>query len=120
MGMTDLIAVVSSGEGTWGHVQRLVNSGTFEKVWILTDAFGKEKFSVEFPFTPLVIDASRPTNLLAEDIRQALEGKITDLEVAVNFISGSGKEHMALLSALLKLGLGIRLVVLTKEGITEL
>lgn len=118
--MTDLIAVVSSGEGTWGHVQRLINSGTFGKVWVLTDAFGKEKFSAEFPFTSLVIDPSKPMHLLAEDIRQALDGKITDLEVAVNFVSGSGKEHMALLSALLKLGLGIRLVVLTKEGIMEL
>jgi len=34
--------------------------------------------------------------------------------------SGSGKEHMALLSALLKLGLGIRLVSFTNNGIKEL
>ena len=32
------------------------------------------------------------------------------LDMAINFISGSGKEHMALLSALLKIGAGVRLV----------
>jgi len=36
--------------------------------------------------------------------------KTDDTEVAVNFISGSGNEHMSILSTLLKLGLGIRLV----------
>jgi len=38
----------------------------------------------------------------------------------VNIVSGDGKEHMALISALLKLGLGIRFVALTKEGIKEI
>ena len=41
------------------------------------------------------------------------------METAVNLISGDGKEHMALLSALLKLGVGIRLIALTKEGVKE-
>ena len=36
-----------------------------------------------------------------------------------NFVSGMGKEHMALISALLKLGVGIRLMALTKNGIEE-
>lgn len=118
--MTNLIGFVSSGEGTWGHVQRLVNEGPFTRVFLLTDAFGREKFTTQRPVEFIRIDSSAPTAILAENIRKALEGKIPDLEVAVNFISGTGKEHMALLSALLKLGLGIRLVVLTKEGIAEL
>lgn len=118
--MTDLIACVSSGEGTWGHVQRLVNEGPFTRVFLLTDAFGKEKFTAQKPVEFILIDSSAPTATLAENIRSTLQGKIQDLEVAVNFVSGNGKEHMALLSALLKLGLGIRLVVLTKEGIAEI
>ncbi|HLC66335.1 MAG TPA: hypothetical protein VJK52_01715, partial [Candidatus Nanoarchaeia archaeon] len=72
------------------------------------------------PVNFLIIDPTKPTGTLSEDIRVQLAGKIQDLEVAVNFISGTGKEHMALLSALLKLGLGIRLVVLTKDGVAEL
>ena len=49
-----------------------------------------------------------------------LKGKIKDPEVDVNFISGTGREHMALMSALLKLGVGIRLVAITKEGMEEI
>ena len=41
-------------------------------------------------------------------------------EAAVNLISGNGKEHMAVISALMKLGLGIRLIALTPNGIKEI
>ena len=49
-----------------------------------------------------------------------LKGKIKDPEIDINFISGTGREHMALMSALLKLGVGIRLKALTKEGAEEI
>jgi hypothetical protein len=38
-----------------------------------------------------------------------LEG-LLDTDVAVNLVSGEGAQHMALLAAILQLGLGIRLV----------
>ena len=53
------------------------------------------------------------------EISKNLKGKIKDTEVDVNFVSGTGREHMALIGALLKSGTGIRLKVLTKEGIEE-
>ena len=56
---------------------------------------------------------------LIEDLKTALKDKVKMMETAVNIISGEGKEHIALLSALLKIGVGIRLVALTKEGIKE-
>jgi len=40
--------------------------------------------------------------------------------VALNLVSGNGKEHMAILSALLKLGIGVRLMAVTKDGVREL
>ena len=49
-----------------------------------------------------------------------LKGKIKDTEVEVNFISGAGKEHMAIMGALLKLGVGIRLMALTRDGVEEI
>ena len=61
----------------------------------------------------------RSGTALAEDIRKQLENRIIDTEVALNFISGTGKEHMALLSAVLKMGLGIRMMSLTPNGIQE-
>ena len=63
---------------------------------------------------------SQGLNELREDILKNLKGRIKDVEVDVNFVSGTGREHMALMSALLKLGTGIRLKALTKEGVEEI
>ena len=57
---------------------------------------------------------------LRNAIGQGLKDKISDTEVAVNVISGTGKEHMAIISAILKMGLGIRLIALTKDGVEEI
>jgi len=117
--MTELIACLSSGKGTWGHVAKLISDQDWEKIYLLTNDFGKENFKTEKKFEFILIDENKPLSDLIEDIRKKLKEKIQGTEVALNFISGSGKEHMAILSALLKLGVGIRLVALTKDGIKE-
>lgn len=117
--MTDLIACISSGKGTWGHVARLIAGQEWEKIILIADSFGAENFKPEKPAEFIIIDPMHPLTELSANIKKQLEGKQLGFEIAVNFISGSGKEHMALLSALLKLGLGIRLIALTKDGIKE-
>ena len=57
---------------------------------------------------------------MAKELKEKLTGKIKGIEVAVNFVSGEGKEHMALMSALLKLGIGVRFVALKPDGIEEI
>jgi len=57
---------------------------------------------------------------LSSNIQEQLKGKLNDLEVAVNIVAGSGKEHTALMSAILKLGFGIRLVALTPNGVKDI
>jgi len=118
--MTDLIACLSAGEKSWGHVARLIKEEDWKKIFLITDDFGKKNFkpgkNVEF----IVVDSKKPVFELIEDIRKNLSGKITDLEVALNIVSGTGKEHMAILSALLKLGVGVRLMAVTKDGVREL
>ena len=57
---------------------------------------------------------------LEDEIYAALKSRIKDSEAGINFISGTGKEHMALMGAIMKLGIGFRLVALTKEGIEEI
>jgi len=119
--MTTLIACLSTGKGTWGHVARLIADEDWEKVILITNEFGKENFKIEKKDVELiVVNSMKFLPELIEDIKKQLEGKIKGTEVALNMVSGSGKEHMALLSALLKLGLGIRLIALTKEGIKEI
>lgn len=118
--MTDLVACLSSGEKSWAHVARLVNDADWKNVLLVTNESGKNGFRAERKVEYVVVDFQKPVFELIEDIRNGLKGKLTDLEVALNIVSGTGKEHMAILSALLKLGVGVRLMAVTKEGIREL
>ena len=56
---------------------------------------------------------------LSDNIKKQFRAKQHGIEVAVNFISSSRKEHMELLSSLIKIGVRIRLIALTKDGIKE-
>jgi hypothetical protein len=119
--MTDLVACLSSGKGTWGHVARLIQDPGFENVYLIVDSFSKENFKVERQNVHLiVVDPEKPLSLLVEDVKNQLKGKLKGFDVAINMISGSGKEHMAMLSAVIGLGFGIRFVALTQEGIKEI
>ena len=118
--MTELVACLSSGEKTWAHVARMIKEKDWKKVFIVTDESGKNTFKSEKNAEFIVVNFQKPVFELIEDIIKGLKGKITDLEVALNLVSGNGKEHMAILSALLKLGVGIRLMAVTKDGIREL
>ncbi|MBS3096289.1 hypothetical protein J4480_02510, partial [Candidatus Woesearchaeota archaeon] len=114
--MTDLIACLSSGEKSWAHVSRLIKEQEWKKIFLITNDFGRQNFKTEKNAEFIVVDFQKPVFELIEDIKSGLKGKLTDLEVALNIVSGSGKEHMAILSALLKLGVGVRLMAVTKDG----
>ncbi len=117
--MTDLIACLGAGKGTWSYMQRLIEEEEWSNVFLITNSFGKENFkSGKASF--VVIDDKKPLPELINEIKKQLEGKIAETEVALNLVSGTGKLHMAILSALLKLGLGIRLIALTYDGIKEI
>ena len=118
--MTDLVACLSSGGKSWAHVERLIKEENWEKIFLITNDFGKKNFKSEKNIEFIVVDFQKPVFELIEDIKNGLKGKIADLEVALNIVSGNGKEHMAILSALLKLGVGIRLIAVTKDGVKEL
>ena len=117
--MSTLIACLSTGKGTWGHVSRLIEDGKFERVFLITNEFGKENFTKNNNTELVLIDQNQGLKELQQDIYSKLKNKIKDPEISLNMVSGTGKEHMALLSALLKLGLAINLTALTKEGINE-
>ncbi len=118
--MKDLIACLSTGKGTWGHVNRVINDGNWDRVFLITNEYGKENFSADNKTELIAINLNQGLKEMRDDIMSKLKGKIKDTEVAVNLVSGAGKEHMALVSAILKLGIGIRLIALTKEGIEEI
>src|SRR3989338_6370206 len=112
--MTYVIACLGAGKGTWNEVARLVASESWSNIFLITNDFGKENFAQKFPAVKaafVVVDDFAPPMQLVDGIKKALSGKIADTEVAVNMASGSGNVHMALISALLQLGLGLRFVV---------
>ena len=117
--MSTLIACLSTGKGTWGHVSRLIKESPWDKVILITNEFGKENFTKSSNTELILIDPNQGIEELSKEIKEKLKSQIKDSEVALNIISGSGKEHSALLSALLKLGVGIRLIALTKDGMKE-
>jgi len=115
-----LIAYLSTGKGTWGHVSHLISNETWENIILVTNDFGKENFTPEKPAEFVTVNSSQPLLDLTKELQEKLKDKIKGTEVALNIVSGTGKEHMALLAALLKLGVGIRLLALTKDGVKEL
>ena len=115
--MTTLIAMLSVGKGTWAEVIRLINSEDWEKVLLITNDFGRDKFSSPKAEQTelLVVDSRKPERDLCKDMKAQLEGKINGAEVALNLTSGTGKEHMALIQAVLNLGFGLRLVTVEND-----
>ncbi|MEK6837372.1 MAG: hypothetical protein AABX69_01865 [Nanoarchaeota archaeon] len=121
--MTELIACLGAGKGTWNEVAKLISAESWSNIFLITNDFGKENFAQKFPTVKaafVVVDDFAPPQQLAEAIKKGLFGKIADTEVAVNMSSGSGNVHMALITALLQLGLGIRFVVPSEAGAKEL
>lgn len=118
--MTDLVACLSSGEKSWAHVERLIKEQDWSRVFLITNDFGRKNFKPEKNIEFIIVDFQKPVFELINDVWKGLKGKITGFEVALNLVSGNGKEHMAILSALLKLGIGIRLMAVTKDGVMEL
>lgn len=115
--MTELIACLSEGEATREHVRRVINQEEWDKVVIITDK--QEDFKADKEVDFILIDYKKLLPELIDEIKSKLKDRIMGTEVALNLISGTGKQHMAILSALLKLGVAIRLVALTKDGIKE-
>jgi hypothetical protein len=121
--LAQLVTLLSTGKGSWAEVATLINKPEFDEVFILTNSFGKEKFTnlpnkrievIAFDF-----DSLDATNL-SLSFMNALKSKLNFNDVALNISSGSGKEHMSLFSSLIKLGVGFRLVTLKENQVIEL
>ncbi len=112
--MPTLIASLSTGKGTWAEVNRVMSSQAWDKVFLITNQFGKDNFTIHGNVQLVVVDTNLDSTPMCEQILQELKGKITDFDVAVNLVSGSGKEHMAIIEAVIELGLNFRLVTFNK------
>lgn len=115
----ELVALLSSGKGSWAQVAGLINRGEWDNIILIGDDFAS-KFSCDKKHEFIKVDTSKRIVELKQEIVEKLRGKIDGTEVALSIASGEGKEHMALISALLSIPVGVRFVALTAEGIVYL
>lgn len=111
----ELIAFLGVGEGTWGQVAGVIGHGDWENIILIGNDSAK-KFNVDKDFEFIEIKSTGIVDL-KEEILKKIQGKIKGIEVALSIASGNGKEHMALISAILSLPAGIKFTALTKDGL---
>ena len=115
----ELVALLSSGKGSWAQVSGLMKYGEWDKIILIGSDFAKS-FTHEKPFEFINVDLDKKIADLRDDLLKKLKGKINGTEAALSIASGDGKEHMALISALINLPVGIRFAALTKDGVIDL
>jgi hypothetical protein len=115
----ELVALLSTGKGTWAQVSGLMKYGEWDNIIILGGDFAKQ-FTHEKKSEFIKVDLDKKLKELKDEFSAKLKGKIKGTEVALSIASGDGKEHMALISALINLPVGIRFAALTKEGVIDL
>ena len=115
--MAILIASFSEDKKTEAHVKKVIELENWEKIIIVSEA--QTKIDTKKTVDYIYVNMTKRLPELSSEIMTKIRNKLKGIDVAVNIISGSGKLHMALLSAILKLGYGIRFIALTEQGIKE-
>ncbi|MCF7861268.1 hypothetical protein K9M79_03395 [Candidatus Woesearchaeota archaeon] len=123
--MKVLIVTVSQNPAEVAHVKRLLSEGEWKKVIMI--GFDKTKEIVHTfeclnndLFNYILCDPTMPIPEISSTLGSELSEASGEYEVAVNFTSGTGKLHMAVLSAVLKLGVGVRLVTISEKGVIQI
>lgn len=111
--MKNFIAVLGKGRGTWGHVARLIQEENFDTILLISNEFGRNNFAPAKECDWLLVNSRSSFEVLKEAIKQRIpdEG-----EIIVSLISGTGKEHTALLAALKEKNKDYKFVILTGQG----
>lgn len=118
--MAELVIIVSAGKGTWDYLKKLIHAGEWSKIIAIGSEADIESFNASKKLYKICIDNSQKMPDLVTSIKKGLSDYIGDTEIALNMISGTGKEHMAVLSACLKSGVGIRLVAYSNGEYIEI
>ena len=127
--MTTLVASLGSGKGTWISLLKLIESTDWERIILIANPFFANKFLEKNYLNPdkkdkttvIILDSEKMNyNAAINKLAKDLSDKIVGVEVALNLLSGTGKEHMIILASLLKLGFGIRLVDFEDNKMKEL
>lgn len=115
--MTDLIASFTTDNHS-KHLHKLIDHAEWDRIFLITTDEIKKRHKFEKEVIYVIVDPKKPIDEYVNDIKANLKGYF--LEVGVNLVNGTGKDHMALLAAVMKSGLAFRLVAVTKNGVEEI
>jgi len=115
----ELVALLSTGKGSWNEVSRLIGAEDWEKIVLVGNEFAK-KFTSNKKFDFIEVNLDAPVDELKKQIFEKIKSKLSGLEVSLSIASGNGIEHMVLISALLQIPVGVNFVLATEEGYIQL
>ncbi len=113
----NIIILVGEDPSSYGQITGIINRSEAEKIILV-----KNKNVKDFPSDDrckiIEIDSAKDIMSLREDIKEKLRKEVNaDFEVSLSIASGTGKEHMALVSALLAIPVGVKFIAFTKNGL---
>ena len=112
----ELVAFIGEDKENWGQVTALIKNGKWSKKILI-----KNSKVTNFPDIDgaeiISVDSTKPISEIEQFLVKNLSSKLSEFEAHLSIASGKGKEHIALISALLSIPLGIRLVAYTKNGV---
>ncbi|MCX8189658.1 MAG: hypothetical protein N3F05_00290 [Candidatus Diapherotrites archaeon] len=109
------VATLGMGKGTWGHVGRIIQESDWDKIVLIGTDFAKENFKPQKQCDWILINPRSGFESLKEQIKD----RLPEDELCISLISGTGREHSALLSAIKEAGKSFKIVVLTRDGLKE-
>jgi hypothetical protein len=117
-----LITLLGTGKGTWLEVHNILRLQAFEKTIIFIDGWAARDYKNEFSALVVALPEDASTEQLVDIMKQHIKAGVpaSDFEVALNISSGTGKQHAALLSAVIGSGYGVRLVTLENNELKVL
>lgn len=116
----ELVAFLGKDKENWGQISALVSKLDAEKIIIVKNknVDNNEILALLKKCEIININSDKSLIELKGEMLEKLKEKIGgSFEVALSLASGNGKEHMALISALLSIPVGVKLVAFTREGI---
>jgi len=113
--MTELIVCLGD-ESSDAYVKKLIDLEDWENIILVSDD-KKKTFKSAKKVSLVYVDSSKKLKEIVNELVQAFAKETKGIEVAVNIVAAKGKIGMAVVSALVSSGKGIRLVAWSQEGL---
>lgn len=121
--MAHLIACLGHDKENWKIVSKILDSGIFKTIYLITYPDCKDEFIINNKSVNLryILIDDEPIEKLNDEIYESLKrglqgDKLNDLEIAINISSGSGRLHSSIISSIMRLGYSIRIIDIDKDG----